>query len=541
MALTTPVDREFAVLPRGWIRDRVVLANFREGLRALTNPETGLPFTSDEIQRATQPGSRWYVAAQAIDDYGQGEQRKALWMADQIRIERASTKWLEGYHARLWGAEKLAATGGSGEVTVTGTIGTIVLGSTTLGAPGAYTARDGAGNVYQVLTTETMTSGSLNVTMSAIGTGEGTNAKVAGGPLTWVTRDPNMDPTATVVADFTGGTSRETDADQASRIAGIIRHRPGGGNDAQVRAWARSVSNAIEEGFVYPCAFFAGSILIAITQKRGTATGPTKRQPSVGTLANAIAYLTPPLSPVVSPRAFVVVTGWNAQPSDIALQLVLQKASPNGWTDPRPFPARPTDAAPLVAPRVVAVTDNTHFDISCPRDATLPGQAALATLPNGSAVPPTMMIWDDTQSAFLQLSVLSIQDLGGFLFRVILNSPPTGVTVATGMRISPAMSEQRRAIVAAAITDYFDTLGPGELFDLAQDPRGGRCERFPATGEDKPSRAGAVVATRVIEALGGSSADGALMSMSRTLPDYPTNLVNGPNMITCGHVGVYEL
>lgn len=538
MALSTPVDREFAILPAGFVRDKVVLANFREGLRALLNPETGLPFTNDEIQRATQPRSRWYVGAQAIDDYGQAEQRKALWLADQIRIERASTKWLEGFHARLWGEEKLVATGGSGTVNVPGVPGTIVAGSTTLGDPSAFTARDAAGNVYQVFSTATVDAGgSAPVVMQGVGVGVGTNPK-EGELLTWIFRDPNMGAQATVLEDFSGGTDRETDAEQASRIAGIVRHRPGGGNDSHVRSWARASSNAIEEGFVYPCFLSAGSCLVAITQKRGALVGPTKRQPSPATLAQAISYLTPPLSPVFPPRAFVVVTGFNAQPSDVILRLGLQRGSKNGYLDARPWPSY--NSTP---PAVTAVTSNTDFNITCPGDSTLPSQVALATLTGAAA--PRIMLWDETRSRFALCSVASIQDLGSSVFRVLLTGTPTvdaaPVTVVPGLRISPAMDASRHPIVAKATEEYFDTLGPGDLFDLQNDPRGGRCVRFPSLQEEKPSRAGAVLATRVIEALGGASADAMLAAMSVTQPSYPTNLVLGPNMITCGHVGVYEL
>jgi hypothetical protein len=534
MALTTPAEREFQLHAAGFVRDKVVLANFREGLRALSNPETGQPFTEDEIQRATQPGSRWYVGAQAIDDFGQGEQRRALWLADQIRLERASTKWLEGYHARLWGEDKLAATGGSGEVTVPGANGTIVLGSATLGDPSAYTARDPAGNVYQVLLTESIPSSGtaeVVVTMGAVGGGAATNLS-PGTKLTWVTRDPNMAAQATVATQFAGGTDRETDAEHASRIAGIIRHRPGGGNDAQQRAWARASSNAIEDGFVYPCAFYAGSLLISIVAKR-TVPGPIGRKPDSNTLANAIAYLTPPLSPVANPRSFVLVTSWSEQYADLVLRLSLQRGSSGGWLDARPFPSYHA-----TTPQVVSRVSDTDFNISCPGDLTLPGQLSGATLSGASA--PRVMLWNRAASQFVSCAMTSVQDLTGSVYRILLAAPPAG-GVSVGQRVSPAMAASRHAIVSRAIESYFDELGPGELFDLPSDVRGGRCVRFVSAIEEKPFRAGAIVATRVIEALGGSAADGALASISQTVPTYPSNLMAGPNMLVCGHVGVYEI
>src|SRR5262249_36770387 len=121
MPLSTPTDREFQTTPRGTVRDRVVLANFREGLRGRVNPETGARSTETAIGRAPRPKSRWFSGAQAIDDYDQQQQRRALSLNDQIRLERASSSWLLNYPARPWGEDYLAATGGGGSVTVSGT------------------------------------------------------------------------------------------------------------------------------------------------------------------------------------------------------------------------------------------------------------------------------------------------------------------------------------------------------------------------------------------------------------------------------------
>jgi len=530
MALQTPVDREFAVVARGWLRDRVVLANFREGLRQLLNPETGLPFTESEIQRATQPKSRWYNEAQAIDDYGQSEQRRAIYLADCLRIDRAPTKWLVDFHGRMWGESLLPATGGSGSVLVRGVSGTSVVGSTTLGDPTAHRARDDAGNMYQVLTGATVgADGTVSVQMMATGSGSATNP-TEGTTLTWTLRDPSMEPQATVSADFSGGTDRETDAEFASRLLARIRHAQGAGNDSQTRGWTRKSSNAVEDAFVYPCAFHAGSTLIAITQKRGNAVGPLGRFPSAGTLAAAIAHMTPPASAVYPTPPFVLVTPPVSQPANVVLRLEMARGSLSGWTDARPFPSYHA-----ITPYVSAVTSLTDFVITCPGDATLPGQLAGTTLSGANA--PAMMLWDRATSRYVRIMATSVQDLGGNTFRVLCSGPVPALSV--GFVICPDMA--RRDTVARAVEGYFDALGPGEVIDATGDVRGGRCVRFPLASEEKPFRAGALVATRVIEALGGSSSDAALASLSRTTPDYPAVLTAGPNMITLGTCGLYSL
>lgn len=530
--MTAPADREFRVLDRGWIRDRIILANFRNGLRSLRNPETGALFTEDEIARATQVGSRWWIEADAIDQQGQLEQRNAIYLSDQTRLERAGTAFLEGFHGRLWGESRLLAEGGSGLVNVPAVAGTIILGSTTIPDPAAYQARDAAGKKYQVFTGATTPIGGVaSVTMAAIDTGSTTNL-VPGTKLTWITRDPNMGPEATVGANqFTGGTDAETDAEFASRMAGNIRHKQAAGNDAHFRMWGRGASNSVEDCYVYPCALHAGSVVVAITQKRANVTGPLARIPSVALLSSVIAYLTPPGSPVVPARAFVLVVPVQSELVNVAMQLGLPRASHAGWTDAVPFPSYHA-----TIPFVQARTSDTDFTISCPGDAHFPGWATTTTLAGTNA--PKIMLWDESASCFHLCTAVSIEDLGASLYRVILSTPPC--TVAVNQRVSPAMD--LHALASGAVEEYFDELGPGNLFDTATDARGGRCVRFPRASDERPYMVGAAIAIRVIEAVGASAADAVVPSggMPTTAPSYPALITDGPKMYTCGKVGVYS-
>ncbi len=535
MSLITPAEREFAIMRAGYVRDSVVLATFRSGLRRRVNPATNTLFTEDEIALATRKGSRFWIGAQAVDEYGQGRQRNALWLANQIRMDRASSYWLKEYHGKPIGVLELLPTGATGNVLVLGTPGTIVVGSTTIGASGVYTARDANGAVYQVfIANELDAEGEATVTMRAVTTGAATNLPV-GSVLTWITKDPGMDPTCAVVGDdFRNGTDRETDAEYLDRVVSEKRYKPAAGNDAQMRAWARSASNAIENGFVYACALYAGSTMVAITSKRAGGIGPLARIPGAGVLADAIAYLVPPLSPVMPPRSWVIPVVPQSEPSDLVLKMVLQRGTSAGWRDATPWPAYHA-----TTPAITAVGSTTEFDVTCPGDATLPGQLALATLSGANA--PHIMLWKETTSRFVVMQVDSIEDLGSNVFRVTLDAEPSDITPAIGMIVCPDVA--RRDIIAQAVETYFDGLGPGHLFDLDNDSRGGRCVRFPDVSEEYPYRAGSAVATRVIEALGGSSADAELASISLAEPTYPApeDLILGPNMLTLGKVGVFEI
>jgi hypothetical protein len=531
MTLRTPVDREFQIQPRGYVRDEVVLANFREGLREQVNPATGAVFTEDEIRRATRPKSRWYIGAQAIDDLDQGEQYRALYLNDQIRIERASTAWLVDYHGRLEGESFLGATGSSGSVLVRGTPGVIVNGSTTPNHPDAYKARSPSAALYQVFTTTTIgVDGTAEVVMFSIDTGRATNI-VAPSTLAWQSRDPSMLATADLMTDFQGGTDRETDAEFASRLASIRRFRQGAGNDAHFRGWARAASNSIEEGWIYPGALYSGTTLVAITEKRAGALGPLGRIPTDFVLSQAIAFLTPPSSATVPGRARVLVTSVTPEPSDGTVALALQRGTAAGWTDTTPWPT--LDASD--PPHISALTTQTNFIVESVGDDTLPGLAAFSSVSGDAA--PAVMVWDESRTRFEQLSIASIADLGANLFQFTLTAPPS-FTLTIGDWLSPNIA--RAAIISQAISNYFDELGPGEIVDQETDVRAGRCVRFPFTDE-WPIRIGSVLATRITEALGSSTADADVTSLSKVLPSLPTLVRNGPNMLVAGRFALGEI
>jgi hypothetical protein len=90
-------DREFAVFQRGEVRE-LELALFRNALRSQTNPDTGATFTEEEIAVATAKGSKKWVEADADDIVALTDQQRALWLADQVRIDRAGTSWLSHFY-----------------------------------------------------------------------------------------------------------------------------------------------------------------------------------------------------------------------------------------------------------------------------------------------------------------------------------------------------------------------------------------------------------------------------------------------------------
>jgi hypothetical protein len=526
--MTTPAERAFVFFNRGDVRD-MMLTEWRLGLAQLLNPETGSLFTQDEIAQATQQGSRWWIEADAIDLIGMAIQSRALYMADQVRVDRAASSFLVGYHGALWlGKEPAAANPGSGPITIPAAPGTIFPGSTAVPDPAAVTFRDSAGLRYQVLTTvATPIGGSADLTLIGIDTGEQTNLR-AGAEVTLDQNPPiGAEATAIVTSDFTGGLPQQSDADYAQEIIQTIRHKQGAGNNAEMRAWARESSTAIADAYVYACAMHAGSVLVCITQRRGDTVGPLAMVANTATLASATAYLVPPASTVVPARPFVVVTTFTPNPSNAILLLSQPRGNVSGWTDVSPWPGYTS-----VVSSIQTITDQQHFVIHS--DTALPGGASSLS----GADAPHLMVWNDTTSRWESLVVSSVTSSGGGLYAVVLATAPT-TTLAFFSWISPDMA--RRETLGETAEQYFDALGPGELFDLATDTRGDRAARFPDPTEEAPYRGGQAIITAVSDALGGSLADANLASMTVTVPSFAADVVDGPGKLTLGRLAVYDL
>lgn len=547
-------ERAFVVFPRGHVRDNIVLAHFRAELRTLINPVTGAVFTEDEVQRATAPGTRFYIDADAIDLMGMANQQRALFYVSQIDPRRANTEMLEQFHGRLWLGEnsRLPATGAGGPALATGVNGTIIPGSVTVPDPAAAVATDPNGLRYQVLQSATIAGGEAVVTLIGIDTGFVTRL-AEGTELKWSTGiNPGTDPVASVISTFDGGFDQETDEEFEQRIEERIRNRPASGNAAHFAAWAQESSNAVGKVFTYPCALNAGSTVVAVLEKRNpilqesqVPEGPNARIPSVATLTTVSNYLIAPTSPVVPQRVFTLIVGAQPQQADMVMRLSMDNGRSGGWADPIPWPPYSTQAS-QVAILTVSVGGTT---LTVSTDKGLPNGAAVLA----GADAPKLMLFNREISRWVQLDVASITDSSPGstslrTFTIVLNAEPVmydaagnpraTAVVHVGDRLSPYTD--RAEILAESIEAYFDSLGTGEIVPTG-DPRFARAARQPRPAQESPIRAGQSILSYVITALGGTAADAELTSISRNEPDLPTNVVDGPNMVTFGHINVYPL
>lgn len=524
-------DRKFATFRRGKVRDDIILARFRNTLRGKINPDSGQPFTEDEIAVITQEDSRFFIEADAIDLYGQAIQSRALWFANQIHPARAASGFLKSFHGNLWLPDGfLPAIGGSGTVLATGSVGTIYTGSTTIGDPNASIARDPAGKRYQVLvTTVADSNGNATLQMQGIDTGDSTNPTV-GTLLTWINPPIGTAPEAQVAASFSGGFNQETEAEFAQRIIRRIRSKPGAGNNAQFRIWAGQSSNAVQDAFVYSTALHSGSTIVAIAQKRGNTVGPNARIASIGTLTTATSFLTPPTSPTVPHGVHVLVLPMRPQASNMVLSLAMPKGSVGGWQDVDPWPRYS-----LAYPQGVGVTAAAGPAIQFSTDVPIEGLAVGGTV-SGANI-PSIMVWDINTSRFETLDIASITRVTSTSYSMTLTNIPTSY-VGPGTLLSP--KNNRHAIIAEVFQDYFDELGPCELIG-STDVRFVRAARFPRPDQEYQIRAGQTVIARLDDQLGGALSGSDLNYISRSTPEVPNEyeLFYGPNYLTLGHIGIY--
>lgn len=532
-------DRKFPYFQRGYLRDNVFLAAWRNALRQLNNTSSGQPFTEDEIAQVTQPDTRFYIEADALDLTMQTQQQAGLTASQQMRPLWANTDFLRGVHMPIWLGDNaaLAATGGSGTVDAPASVGSIFPGSATLGDPAAAVATDPNGARYQVMeTVVTPSTGIAQLTMRGITTGTATNIAL-GTVLTWSVNAPlGAENEASVTSDprFTGGFNDETDDELAKRIEERIRHRPASGNSAHFVAWSKQATVAVEVAFVYSTAFYAGSVMVCILEKRDTTSpgGPNARvNPSAGTIADVTGFIVSPNSPVTPERAFVVVVSPVPQSSNISIDLALDFAVAGGWEDANPWPSPPDNTIfPEVIVTSITGSPVTEFDVET--DSDLPGGVASLT---GNDV-PIIMAWNDTISRWTRLDVTSVSKTGTTA-TIELSTPISWITTDT--RISPYTD--RLTVIAEACEAYFDTLGPGEIVDVDADPRGGRAWRYPRSAEAYPYRAGQPILNFLLEALGGISNDAELVVISRSEPDLPGQIIDGPNQVVLGQLSIYPI
>ncbi len=509
------------IVRAGVTRDQM-LAALRDSWRDLPNPETGVPFGEDEIRQATMRGSRYWVSFNSIDNVVQANQTRAEFLADQIDPRRSSTAYLENFHGPAAQLTRLDDEGATGLVTCDATPGAVFLAGASIPDELATRAQGPNGMLFQVLfDVTTPPEGVARVILKGIDGGIDSRLK-AGDNVTWINPPPGAGP-ATVVDDFTGGSSLETDAEWGERLFDAKGSRPKAGNAAHLRVWARAASSSVDKAYVYPCALGAGTVVIAITQKRAGTVSPFARIPSLGLMPVVVGYLTPPGSEEVPGQARVVVVPVRPQTMVGSIRIGLRYGNPAGWSDLDPWPRLVTQAA-------------TVLDTPTPTQAGFTMRADTPLPPTGV---PQLMVWDPARGEFEKLQVVSVTlDTLTGNFAVVLAQEPTA-TIVAGMRVSPHAG--RMPSISKGITRYFDSLGPGELV-APTDVRYAEAHRRPAAELKEPAAAGERIVTYISQALGGSVERGSVHGFTPDTPSVPVfSISQGPYLLVPQHLAVYPV
>lgn len=161
------------------------------------------------------------------------------WAAKQAFPDSAEIDYLDRW-ASIWGIQRKPPSFASGDIEVTGEVGTGLLSGSRFVADTGIEYETTAG---VTLTLDSGTGrGAATVEVEAISSGEAGNA-AASSPLTLIEPVAGMDATALVATGgLAGGADVEDDVDLRSRILARIQAPPQGGTESDYVAWAREVS-----------------------------------------------------------------------------------------------------------------------------------------------------------------------------------------------------------------------------------------------------------------------------------------------------------
>lgn len=235
------------------------------------------------------------------------------WLSRQILPSTAEAEILE-QHASWWGVARLAAAPAQGNVTVTGTDGSVIPAGTTL------QRSDGA--QYTTEAEATIASGSATAAVTAVDGGQDTNAS-AGQKLTLVAPIPGVQSSATVAAGgLVGGTDIETDDALRERLRQRVQNRPQGGALADYETWALEVEG-VTRVFVMPN--WNGLGTVGVYFMRDDDASPI---PDAGEVAAVQAYIDErrPVTAAVTvyaPTAVPVAMTISLNPNTSAVQLAV--------------------------------------------------------------------------------------------------------------------------------------------------------------------------------------------------------------------------
>lgn len=346
-------------------------------------------------------------------------------------------------------------------------------------------------NQYQAVTstgnTQTYQDGAPLLIVSVPSqTGPQTNC-AAGTVLTWDNPQTGIYPKIIVQGDsngngLSGGSPQETQTQLLNRIQQAYADPPQGGNDATVRAAARSTKGiGIEQVWTYPAIWMTGTdgfvfTLIPQTLADGVTPIPSTRIPNGAQMSTVLAQV----EGILPGDDCTIACSLVAMPQPIALAIVWN-SSASGWTDANPWPRW----APLQPVAVIAATSPLAFTIDC-SGITVSGNPQTAP-----AAGMHVAFFNKSTNAFVQKTILTATLVTGSQYAIVCDptfgASDTVYTPTVGDWLCP-MSPSLQLLVPLAYTAIAG-LGPSEQVSNPFDA-GVRWKRIPESPGAWPSLIG---------------------------------------------------
>lgn len=173
-----------------------------------------------------------------------------VWATKQLFPDTAELEYLERW-ASIWGVERTAASFAEGEITVTGTNGSVL--------PTGTRFKRSDGEFYLTTASGTIAGGTASVTARAVNAGESGNAE-AGESLSLVNSVAGISTVAEVAAGgFTDGADSGSDDILRAALLDRIQEPPHGGAEFDYEKWAKEV-NGVTRAWAYPLKYGAGTV-----------------------------------------------------------------------------------------------------------------------------------------------------------------------------------------------------------------------------------------------------------------------------------------
>lgn len=224
------------------------------------------------------------------------------WLAEQLMPDTAEAEYLDRWSS-IWGVARIAAAQATGNVTLTGTNGTLIPTGTEL--------QRADGTLYTTNADATIASGTATAAVTASEGGIVGNA-AQNTTLSFVTPIVGVDSNATVAAGgLTGGTDQETDDALRARLLDRLQQPPHGGSSQDYIAWAKEVAG-VTRAWCYPLAGGAGTVTVRFMTDDLTANGI----PDVAKVNEVQAY--------INARRPVTAAVTVAAPTAVALAFTIQ-------------------------------------------------------------------------------------------------------------------------------------------------------------------------------------------------------------------------